>query len=219
MERAKGEAAASRPFPEGGGWEVFGHVGPAPPELGAAPKVARIVPRVRETRHKHPSVAGGGERAGGPSSPGAMPLPGAAAALGQPPPSARPLPVIARSRLLRSSPQTGRDKKEAAWNGSARTSSAPLAPPSPSGPSRMGSRFPSCFPRARRGRSWRAGKTGQGESPEASADDGPDVAAGRARSTPSTSSEGDPQSGRAYFSGKARVSFRHQLDSERDSTS
>ncbi|XP_058037384.1 uncharacterized protein C17orf114 homolog isoform X2 [Ahaetulla prasina] len=82
----------------------------------------------------------------------------------------------------------------------------------------MGSKLPSCFPRARRGRSRRASKAGQGEPPEASTD-GPDVAAGRARSTPSTSSEGDPQSGRAYFSGKARVSFRHQLDSERHSTS
>ncbi|XP_070810811.1 uncharacterized protein C17orf114 homolog isoform X2 [Pituophis catenifer annectens] len=82
----------------------------------------------------------------------------------------------------------------------------------------MGSKLPSCFPRARRGRSRRAGKAGQGEPPEAASTGSPDVAAGRARSTPSTSSEGDPQSGRAYFSSKARVSFRHQLDSERDST-
>ncbi|KAM6453333.1 uncharacterized protein C17orf114 homolog isoform 2-T2 [Liasis olivaceus] len=82
----------------------------------------------------------------------------------------------------------------------------------------MGSKFPSCFPRARRGRSQRTSKAGQRE-PREEAPDGPEVAAGRARSTPSTSSEGDPQSSRAYFSGKARVSFRHQLDSERDSTS
>ncbi|XP_063157900.1 uncharacterized protein C17orf114 homolog [Candoia aspera] len=83
----------------------------------------------------------------------------------------------------------------------------------------MGSKFRSCFPRVRRGGSRRAGKAGPGEPPEAASPDGPESAAGRARSTPSTSSEGDPQSGRAYFSGKARVSFRHQLDSERDSTS
>ncbi|KAJ6654915.1 hypothetical protein lerEdw1_006386 [Lerista edwardsae] len=36
---------------------------------------------------------------------------------------------------------------------------------------------------------------------------------------PATSSEADPQGGRAYFSGKARVSFRHQLDAEREATS
>ncbi|XP_070585332.1 uncharacterized protein C17orf114 homolog isoform X2 [Erythrolamprus reginae] len=57
-------------------------------------------------------------------------------------------------------------------------------------------------------------------APEVAASrDGPDAATGRPRSTPSTSSDGDPQSARAYFSGKARVSFRHELDSERDSTS
>ncbi|XP_039180813.1 basic proline-rich protein-like [Crotalus tigris] len=67
-----------------------------------------------------PQVAGSARTGGGgPSSPGAEPLPGAAAALGQPPPSARPLPVIARLRFLRSSPQTRRDRKEAAWNGGA----------------------------------------------------------------------------------------------------
>ncbi|XP_062994153.1 uncharacterized protein C17orf114-like [Elgaria multicarinata webbii] len=82
----------------------------------------------------------------------------------------------------------------------------------------MGAKFPSCFPRGRR---WRRGSTTgqQQQAPptEASAHS-PDVPAARTRSTPSTSSETDPQSGRAYFSGKARVSFRHQLDSERDST-
>ncbi|XP_070585333.1 uncharacterized protein C17orf114 homolog isoform X3 [Erythrolamprus reginae] len=80
--------------------------------------------------------------------------------------------------------------------------------------------MPSCFPRARRGwRRRRPGQASQGETPEAASRDGPDAATGRPRSTPSTSSDGDPQSARAYFSGKARVSFRHELDSERDSTS
>ncbi|XP_053115497.1 uncharacterized protein LOC128329060 isoform X4 [Hemicordylus capensis] len=83
------------------------------------------------------------------------------------------------------------------------------------GPSRMGSRFVGCFPRGRR---WRQrSKQGQKEAPDASSDR-PEATSSRTRSTPSTSSETDPQSGRAYFSGKARVSFRHQLDSERETT-
>ncbi|XP_077772853.1 uncharacterized protein C17orf114 homolog isoform X1 [Podarcis muralis] len=86
----------------------------------------------------------------------------------------------------------------------------------------MGSKFPSCFPRGRRSR--RHSKTEQKEPPAAAASsssssDAPEAAAPRTRSTPSTSSETDSQSGRAYFSGKARVSFRHQLDSEREVTS
>nr|XP_034991802.1 uncharacterized protein LOC118095040 isoform X2 [Zootoca vivipara] len=86
----------------------------------------------------------------------------------------------------------------------------------------MGSKFRSCFPRGRRSR--RHSKK-EKEPPAAAAasssssSDTPEAAASRTRSTPSTSSETDSQSGRAYFSGKARVSFRHQLDSEREATS
>nr|XP_060615056.1 uncharacterized protein C17orf114 homolog [Anolis sagrei ordinatus] len=84
----------------------------------------------------------------------------------------------------------------------------------------MGSKlFPSCFPRSRRWR--RDSKAGPQEPPSpGSPSEGPEEAPGpRTRSTPSTSSDPwDQQGGRAYFSGKARVSFRHQLDSERDST-
>lgn len=208
----------------------------------AAPKVARTVPRVREIRHKHPSVAGAAR--GGRAPPWRRGCSGTASPLRPPSPcncrdSAAPL--LAPKGKGEERGRSGRQRP--------RTSSARLAPPSPSGPSTMGPKLPSCFPRARRGRSRRAGKAGQGEPPEgkvagrrppssrpgrggggaslhfslptptpAASTDGPDAAAGRARSTPSTSSEGDPQSGRAYFSGKARVSFRHQLDSERDST-
>ncbi|XP_072833424.1 uncharacterized protein C17orf114 homolog [Pogona vitticeps] len=81
----------------------------------------------------------------------------------------------------------------------------------------MGSKFPGCFPRGRRWR--RNSKTGKQEPPAGASSEEPEPKATRTRSTPSTSSETEAaESGRAYFSSKARVSFRHQLDSERDAT-
>ncbi|KAJ7313326.1 hypothetical protein JRQ81_004617 [Phrynocephalus forsythii] len=82
----------------------------------------------------------------------------------------------------------------------------------------MGSKFPGCFPRGRR---WRrsSSKTAQQDPPAAgAASEEPEPRAARSRSTPSTSSEAEAEGGRAYFSTKARVSLRHQLDSERDAT-
>lgn len=110
MERAKGAA------------------GEAPALREAAPKVARTVPRVREIRHKHPSVTGGCARPGGRAARLLRgPCPSLAPRLlwDSPPPSARPRPVIARPRRLLSWPQKGRERKEATRDGS---SPGPLLP-------------------------------------------------------------------------------------------
>ncbi|XP_044856466.1 uncharacterized protein C17orf114-like [Mauremys mutica] len=70
----------------------------------------------------------------------------------------------------------------------------------------MRARLLRCFSWAGRRKRRRKGPPGPPGAPARPTEGGP---APRARSTPSTSSEPDG----AFFSGKARVSFRHQLDS------
>lgn len=84
----------------------------------------------------------------------------------------------------------------------------------------MGSKTLGCFPTRRRCW-WQGGKRSLKKERSPSK-----ASSGTAESTPPasppsspTSPTADPQSGLAYFSGKARLSFRHQLDSEREATS
>ncbi|XP_072000767.1 uncharacterized protein C17orf114 homolog [Engystomops pustulosus] len=71
----------------------------------------------------------------------------------------------------------------------------------------MGVKSLRCFPWYGRRKERKRSKTSQEEPPAAPS---PQEEKPRLQSTNSVGSDGE---GRAYFSGKARVSFRHQMDS------
>lgn len=74
----------------------------------------------------------------------------------------------------------------------------------------MGVKALQCFPWYGRRKERKKSKTSQEEPPAATT---PQEEKPRLRSTNSSGSDTDGQQTRAYFSGKARVSFRHEMDS------
>ncbi|XP_075711669.1 uncharacterized protein C17orf114 homolog [Rhinoderma darwinii] len=74
----------------------------------------------------------------------------------------------------------------------------------------MGVKVLRCFPWYGRRKERKKSKSSQEETPVATP---PQEEKPRLRSTNSTGSDTDGQQSRAYFSGKARVSFRHEMDS------
>ncbi|KAG9471431.1 hypothetical protein GDO78_014774 [Eleutherodactylus coqui] len=74
----------------------------------------------------------------------------------------------------------------------------------------MGVKGLQCFPWYRRRKERKISKTSEEETPAATT---PQEEKPRLRSTSSIGSDTDGQQARAYFSGKARVSFRHEMDS------
>ncbi|XP_073403202.1 uncharacterized protein C17orf114 homolog [Dendrobates tinctorius] len=74
----------------------------------------------------------------------------------------------------------------------------------------MGVKSLRCFPWYGRRKERKRSKSSDEETPAAPA---PQEQKPRLRSTNSSGSDTDGQQSRAYFSGKARVSFRHEMDS------
>ncbi|KAM4036025.1 uncharacterized protein C17orf114 homolog isoform 1-T3 [Anomaloglossus baeobatrachus] len=74
----------------------------------------------------------------------------------------------------------------------------------------MGVKALRCFPWYGRRKERKRSKSSQEETPAAPA---PPEEKPRLRSTNSSGSDTEGQQSRAYFSGKARVSFRHEMDS------
>ncbi|XP_073507119.1 uncharacterized protein C17orf114 homolog [Phyllobates terribilis] len=72
----------------------------------------------------------------------------------------------------------------------------------------MGVKSLRCFPWYGRRKERKRSKTSQEETPAPPQEEKP-----RLRSTNSSGSDTDGSQTRAYFSGKARVSFRHEMDS------
>ncbi|KAM9311235.1 uncharacterized protein C17orf114 homolog [Gastrophryne carolinensis] len=72
----------------------------------------------------------------------------------------------------------------------------------------MGVKALQCFPWYGRRKERKRSKTQEEPPAPAPVEEKP-----RLRSTNSSGSDTDPQQHRAYFSGKARVSFRHEMDS------
>ncbi|XP_054850539.1 uncharacterized protein C17orf114 homolog [Eublepharis macularius] len=88
--------------------------------------------------------------------------------------------------------------------------------PSGAGGAAMSAKFPGCCPRRRRGKG--GGEQRRQEPPREGCSAGSGAPSPGAGAAPAGSSEAPSPPGGAYFSGKARLSFRHRLDSEIEST-